>query len=487
MKTNYFFTNSLGLALCSLLIFFLPNQATAQEINVSEEIAFLASQSYSVLGKFDNKLLLLTGKDKDYEIKAYNADLQLSWNKAVKLEGNYAEALAVLGTTDAFYLIYKYKFKGESIVKVNKYNAAAKLIADEILINYGKQIHIPTPSLVFSENKHKVLLYNMEYFADFEVASFDLAAMKQLWVKNFTPVNLDFENEFRQMLVNNEGSMYMALTRNNRKLKKDAAPFLEVICHAPVYNISTAVQINMENRLSYDVDFRFDNQEKILIAGGLFSNKNFKQTEGFYTLKIPVINPSQYLLAFENYPSSLLTRLQTKAGKSSLSNVGVQSIIFKEDKGVLLVCEEVQEFQRSSVSGFCPLGGQGGNGAGPIRKNYNYGDLFLIATNSAGDFEWENILNRKTFYNQKNQNYASHFIAETSEELRLVYNDKFSSDNIISEYVIQKDGAVNRNTLYNLMAENLKMQYYGGIQVAENEIIIPVLQKNNLKLIQMLF
>ena len=65
MKTNYFFTNSLGLALCSLLIFFLPNQATAQEINVSEEIAFLASQSYSVLGKFDNKLLLLTGTDKD--------------------------------------------------------------------------------------------------------------------------------------------------------------------------------------------------------------------------------------------------------------------------------------------------------------------------------------------------------------------------------------------------------------------------------------
>lgn len=86
-----------------------------------------------------------------------------------------------------------------------------------------------------------------------------------------------------------------------------------------------------------------------------------------------------------------------------------------------------------------------------------------------------------------NQNYASHFVAETANELRFVYNDEIFNDNIMNEYVVQEDGSINRNTLHNLVAQNLKIQYYGGIQVADNEVIIPVLQKNKLKLIQMLF
>jgi len=129
----------------------------SQEVTISDEITLRSDQSYSIIGKFNEKTLLYRDKGTEFEVQAFNNELLgLSWTKELELDKKRPEV-----------------------------------------------------------DKKKILLYHTEYYTKIEVSVFDLEKMEGVWEKEFSPRDLKFGADFYQMLVDNDGGMHMVLNREN--------------------------------------------------------------------------------------------------------------------------------------------------------------------------------------------------------------------------------------------------------------------------------
>ena len=471
-------------------LFSFAQTGISQAVIMSQEIPLHRDQDYSIIGKFKNKTLVFQNKGTEYEIQAFNnALLTLSWTKKLDLGKNRPEVLEVFAVENYFYVVYKFQSKGSSIIKIHKYNEDVNIINTTNIFNYGKKINVPDSKIVLSENKKKLLLYHSESSNKVEVAVFDLDKMGVLWNQTYMPKDLKFDNHFQQMLVDNEGGMHLVLVRENEYLKKDKSPHFELIYqssnggNAPIHTVS------LEGKLSYDVKFKLDNKNQTLVAAGMYSYKNKARTEGYYYLNFPYSNPEKKLLSFYEFKQTFKEKLVSKKKKitKGLSDVGIQNIVFKKEGGIIIIGEQIKGFERASGNASRLSYYLQNNGGNQYSVDRYYEDLFLFSVYPNGQHEWDVILNKKKFSQDRNTAFASFFLTQTPQSLRFIYSDEIKKESNVNEYLIKENGLFVRNNILNVSSEELWLCFAKSHQVASNEILIPSKRKNRLKLVRMLF
>jgi hypothetical protein len=455
---------------------------------VSEEITLRSDQSYSIIGKFKEKLLLYQDKGTEFHVQAYNDVLGLSWSKELELDKKRPNVLDVIGLEDYFYVIYQYKSKGQTIIKVHKYNEGANLVDSTIVFNYGKRFASPTPTIAVSEDKKKVLLYHTEYFSKIEVAVFDLGNMEPMWNKTYNPKDLNFGNDFQQILVDNQGGMHMVFIRDNERLKKDKLHHFEFLYQDPNIDIPNTYLVGMQGKLSYDSYFKVDNVNRNIVAGGMYSEKNKGRTQGYYYLKVPINDPLNHIVSFQPYELAFMEQLVDKKAKvtKGLFDVGIQDIALRQDGGIIIICEQRKDFERTPNSTRTPSRFYTRD-LGRYSVDHYYEDLFLFSVHPEGKHHWETILHKKQFSQDDDAAFSSFFLVKTTSKLRLVYNDEIRNENTVSEYVIKGSGIFDRNSILNTASQELRLRFRQSKQVAANEIIVPSERKSRLKLVRMVF
>ena len=472
-----------------LLLISIVTTGFSQDVTISEEVPLRSDQSYSIIGKFNEKLLLYQDKGTEFEIQAFNEVLGLSWTKQLDLDKKRPVVLDVIGLEDYFYVIYKFRSKGNSIIKVHKYNEAANLVDSTVVYDYGKRFYSPAPEIVYSEDKKMLLIYHTEYYSKIEVAVFNLMEMKQIWDKEFSPQDLKFGADFYQMLVDNEGGMHMVLIRENDRLKKDDPHYFEMIYQAPATDQSTSFYtVDLEGKLSYDTYFKVDNLNRTLVAGGMHSDKNKGRTQGYYFINIPISDPNKYKLTFYEYKLDFMEQLVDKKAKvnKGLFDVGIQDIVLRRDGGIIIVCEQRKDFERAT--GYTnSTRTYYANDNGRLKVDHYYEDLFLFSVHPDGVHHWETILHKKQYSQDDAAAFSSFFLAKTSKSIRLIYNDEIRNENTVSEYVIKGSGDFDRNSILNTATQELSLRFKESKQVAANEVIVPSERKSRLKLVRMLF
>ena len=476
-----------------LFLFAFIQIGQSQEITVSDEVPLRSDQSYSIIGKFNEKTLLYRDKGTEFEVQAFNNDLLgLSWTKDLELDKKRPEVLDIWGKDDHFYVVYKFKDKGNSIIKIHKYNEAANLVDSTNIVNYGKRFYSPAPELILSQDRKKVLLYHTEYFTKIEVAVFDLTTMKVLWEKEFQPNDLKFGADFYQMLVDNDGGMHMVLIRENDRFKKDKPHYFEFI-HQPVDTEKMPVNsIFLEGKLSYDAYFKVDNLNKSIVGGGMYAEKNKGRTQGYYYFSFPYNNSEKKVIAFKEFDQDFKEQLVDKKVKTEkgLFDVGIQDIVIRQDGGAVIICEQLKDFERASAVANTTTTARGyysSRESGRYAVDHYYEDLFLFSIHPDGEHHWQEILHKKQFSQDDDAAFSSFFLAKTSRRLRLIYNDEIRNENTVSEYVIKGNGESDRNSILNTASQELRLRFRESEQVAANEIIVPSERKGKLKLVRMLF
>jgi len=465
----------------------------SQEVTISEAVTLRSDQSYSIIGKFNEKTLLYQDKGAEFEIQAFdNKLLGLSWTKELELDKKRPEVLDVLGKGDYFYVIYKFKQKGNSIIKIHKYNEAANLVDSTNIVNYGKRFYSPAPEIILSQDKKKLLLYHTEYFTQIEVSVFDLDKMEVLWKKEFTPHDLKFGADFYQMLVDNEGGMHMVLNRENDRFKKDKPHYWEFIYQPVDAEKSLTNSVFLEGNLSFDAYFKIDNLNKSIIGGGMYSEKNKGRTQGYYLLNMSYLNPEKKSLAFRAFDKGFKEQLVDKKVKTEkgLFDVGVQDIVIRRDGGAVIICEQLKDFERASAATNTTTTARGYYSSrenGRYAVDHYYEDLFLFSIHPDGAHHWQEILHKKQFSQDDDAAFSSFFLAKTPRDLRLIYNDEIRNENTVSEYVIKGNGEFDRNSILNTASQELRLRFRESQQVSINEILVPSERKGKLKLVRMLF
>jgi len=473
------------LSLLSLL-FFICLEANSQTIMVSDPITIKNDQQYAIIGQFKDRILLYRDKVHEFKVQAYDEKMGLSWEKELELDKKRPTPLEVLGTPSHFFLIYRYKDKGQHLIKVHKYNAAANLVDSTIIVNYGKRFATPKPEIVVSEDKQHILLFHTEFYSKLEITSFSLKEMKVLWEDSFSPKDLQYGSDFQQILVDNTGAMHLVLIRENDRVKKDKPHHFEIWSHYADGEKTTTTTIDLEGKLTYDVLFKADNLNKSLLAGGMYSEKNKARTQGYYYLNIPNNQAQEYQLSFHEFEEAYKEELVENKGNISkgLYDVEIQDLAIRRDGGALIICEQRKELERRSPTYTPPVYG---SDRVTYAADYFYEDLFIMACHSNGSKHWEKILHKKQYSQGDDAAFSSFFMAKTPQQLRLIYNDEIRNEGIVSEYLVNGVGDSDRKSVLNTEDQDLRLRLRESLQTAANEIVVPSETKSKLKLVKMVY
>lgn len=472
--------------LVTLFFFLVCWEANSQTITVSDGVNFKSAHKYAIIGKMKDHILLYQEKDNDFEIQAYNDKMGISWEKELELEKKKPQPIEVVGFDDHFYVIYRFKQKGEHLVKVHKYNAAANLVDSTTVTSYGKRFTVPDPELIISENKETVLLVSTEFYSKLEFTAFSLREMKVLWEATYAPEDLNNGYHLQQIVVDNIGAMHMIINRENERIKKDKPHYFDIWSRYPDKDQIITSKIELEGKLTYDVYFQPDNLNNTLTAGGLYSEKNKARTQGYYYLQIPYGEPSAYQLYFHEFEEAFMEELVENKSKvtKGLFDIEVQDLAIRRDGGILLIGEQRKELDRRATN---YISSYYSNDQVQVAADYFYEDLFILSIHPNGEKHWEKILHKKQYSQGDDAAFSSFFMAKTPKQLRLVYNDEVRNEGIVNEYLVRGNGGTDRKSVLNTEDQDLKLRLRESLQVAHNEIVVPSELKSKLKLVRVVY
>lgn len=479
--------HNMKIYLCLLFFFSGLVRSNTQTVIVSDEMNVNNDRAYFLIGKYDNKMLLLRDKSDAFSLTAFDENMRTSWNKDLELDKKTAAILEALGNKSIFNVIYKYRSKNHTIVKQHQYNPNGDLIDSITIKDYGSRFSIPEPELLVSEDKKKILLYHYEKPNILEVMSFDTEQMRVLWQKNIVlSSNYYFDsNELMDMLLDNSGALYIILSKNNDWDRRDQH-FFEVYRHNDSTEVEPAI-VSMQDYLTHDVHFDFDNTRQQLVAGGFYAEKNRARAIGYYRLSVPASNLLQFQLHFEPFEPEFIARITGKpnSDQKGIPDALAQQIVFRKDGGMIIIGEQVKRQERE-VTYYSRNYYVDRNGSHSI-VDYNHDNLFLLSLNPDGSPHWKTVLFKKQYSQDQDVYYASYFLIKTATSLRLLFNDDVKSNTTVFEYIISPDGHNERHSLFSTDNLDLHLRIADALQVAANEVIIPSEYRARVKLVKVVY
>ena len=466
----------------TLLSIIIPIVLSSQNILVSEDIILRNDITYDLIGEISDQLLLFRDQKTSFEVQAFDKNMQRTWEKELELDKRQPKVLEVLPDRDHFTIIYRFRWKGNTILKAHKYDAGANLQDSTTIKDYGYVFYTPNFEMIQSEDKSKLLVYYIEKQTIIRALAFDLNEMKLLWEKSFSPDDFSYFEEFRQVLVDNEGNLRLVLEKDNfRSKRKDH--YYEIHEYYGTTDELKTYEIALEGKLTYDVFFSFDDLNKRLVAAGMYAEKNPAKTTGYFYLNINPDSPDSHLLKFEEFDDEFVSNLLGKEVNNTkgLTEVVIQETVLRRDGGVLIIAERAKEMERR-VAGASRVYYDGSN---RFIMDYYYDDLFVISIHPSGKTHWKTILHKKQYSQDDDGIYSSYFLFKTPTNLRFLFNDEIRYENTVSEYVINGRGEYDRNSILSTENLQLRLRFRDAVQVGSDEFIVPSERRNRLRLVKM--
>ena len=459
----------------------LPLWLPAQTVTISEDISLRNDIAYEILGRLKGQTLLFRDKSNEFEIQAFDERMRLSWSKELDLDKKRPEVIGLVPDKDRFTLLYAFRQKGDLIIKAHRYDPGANMTDSATIKNLGYLIFSPKLEMIYSENRKKALVYYVERETEYHAYMFDLDYMKLLWEGDLKLERFTFEDDYEQLVVNDNGDVFVVLGRNNSWSKRED-PRYEV--HVFDGNSGQLRQFDVffGEHLTYDAMFTYDNTHHQLVGAGLYSERNRARAPGYFYLRIDPINPAAPDLQFheldEEYVSNIMGKVND--GSKGLAECVIQDIALRQDGGAVIIGERNRVYERR-MSG--PVRGFYDRTVARAIVDYYLDDLFILSVHPDGTSHWQSICHKKQYSQDDGAIFSSYLLAKTPRKLRLVFNDEIKNDNIVSEYLIGSNGNLDRNAVMSTENQQLKLRFRDGVQITGNEIIVPSERRNRLKLV----
>ena len=467
-----------------ILLFSAGFGLTAQTVTISEALNIRSDMTYDIIGQMDGNLLLFRDRNTNWEVQAFDQDMELSWKKELELDKRRPRVVGLVPGERDFAIIYSKRDQGEIILKAHRYDAAANLQDSIGLLSFGKLFHTPSFRFIYSEDRSHALVYFVENSRTVTAASFDMATLKLVWHTQFKPNNLEYPRDWRQIIVANNGDMHLILEKDNRRTTRENH-------HYEIYRYGTGTGekltsyvLPLQGKLTYDVFFEHDELNDLLVAGGLYSNESQVRSEGYFYLKIPLQDPNRYLLEFHEFDDTFVADLiekSEKKAKKGLTDGRVQKVVLRRDGGILILGERVRTFERTGARS---VRATGPGGVRQYITDYYFEDLFVISVHPDGSEHWHKVLHKKQYSQDDNAIYSSFFLAKTPQALRLLFNDEIKAESTVSEYIIDGGGGTDRNSVFSTQDQALRLRFRDAVQVAANELVVPSERRSKLQLVR---
>ena len=470
------------------LLLFVLVPCWGQDLVLSEAVPLRNEVAYYLVGKFKEKHLILRERPNKITVNAYNADMTLGWEKELELPKKRPEIIDIWDYDNRFYVLFRNRVKGETHLRMHKYDGGANLVDSTLVKNLGGQFLKPEFSILQSENRRMLQIEEKNYSESREVLVFDLDRMEMLYETTFSPRDFNPNSDYDQLLVDNEGSSYHVIERFNRKSKKKAHHFA-IYAHDALTDREGSFQVRMNGRMSYDVLFAVDNQNDAIVGAGYYIDKAYSKASGSFYVSAPIGNPSSAAGKFIPFDKTLLETVegQNKKQKTFLSEIRVKDLIVRRDGGVLIVGEKFKRLDSRLAPATQATTTSFSNNLNPFAADYFFDDIFIVAHHPDGDMHWTNFFYKRQYSKNDQGVFSSYFVMKTPSQLRFLFNDEIVQNTTVSTYNVSPEGSYNRKALLNANFQNIKLRFVDSKQVAANEVIVPSEFKSELRLLKVLF
>ena len=131
----------------------------AQTVSVSPPLNMRSDIDYELIGNIKGNTLVLEDEGETYKVQCFDKQLQLSWDKEIELDKKRPELIDIVATSKEFSIAYSFKEKGNTILKVHKYDSGANLIDSARVKDFGRVFYTPNFQVATSNDKSKLLAY----------------------------------------------------------------------------------------------------------------------------------------------------------------------------------------------------------------------------------------------------------------------------------------------------------------------------------------
>ena len=443
---------------------------------------------YDLVGKLGGQVLLLQDRDSKHLLTAFDRNMRQSWEKELELRGKNIRLLQTVPKQDGtgFHLVYLFRERGRNFLQVDQYNPAGNLQDSVTLVDFGVFSSNPDDNVYRSEDDSKLLLLMTEQASKTRCIGVDLAEMKLLYDREVSPEKYFFGDDFMQAEISNGGVTFFVIDRDNFRSKRKEHRY-EVVRIEPGENIAVSTtEVVLGDSLTYDIYFRYDNLNDRLVAGGLYTVKDFSRADGyFYINTLPTTERVQPV--FHPFPLALVKNVEGKRYNKKnpgIDELTVRDLVLRRDGGALIITERNRQLERRSNASRVQV--INNYGIRPL-VDYHYDELVVFSVHPDGRPHWSNILHKKQYSQDDGGVYSSYLLMENPRSLRFLFNDEIRFENTVSEYVVNGRGEFDRNSLFHTRDLELRLRFRDGIQVAANEVVLPSEHRNKLRLVKMTY
>ena len=450
-----------------------------QDIKISREINVKNDLAYDILPNIDGKVFFYRDKGDEYFFDIFDSNLDFIRSTRIDFDVKRVVVDFIAAQDTCVKVFYEYKKDQVNYLKVKTYDNTASLVDTLTLINTLETLPSYGLKTTISEDKSKILFFG-QVKKQLYLFVFDITKNEVLFQSRFSSPEVDIREDFRKIVLSNEGEVFVLFESNNNRYDKEYHNFY--IFSPKEEDDFDFMKINSSNILNTGICFDIDNKNGTLNLVGLGGIEESEIT-GYFQCIIPKMNVLGIdTLALHPFDSDLSGELYGSGKKHKIRDYEARDLIFTHDGACVLISEMKKEYtRRSTFPG--RFDGESYAQRGFI-DHYNE-DILVFNIRKDGSLAWRKVLYKKQFSQDDDGAFSSFFTFKTPSRIRLIYNDEIKSNSTVSEYVLDPLGNFERNTLFNTDYQNLKLRFINAVQTGSDELIVPSEKSYKINLVKL--
>lgn len=458
---------------------------SGQKVTVSDEIVLRTDLAYDLVGKIDSQVILFRDRGNKFEAKIFDESMRFKSDKELPLADKNCTIMATLLHDSTFYVFYGFRHRGNYYIQTDRFNGNCDKVSGDTIKIYDDILLNPSVKYTRSDDKSKILFFTAEHDRDMQLVVFDLDTRKTIFERKVVFKETDISEDFRSMIVTNEGSVIAIFEKENYRSKKDKH-FLEVFQFLPGMESVQTYNIPLFKIVSFHNKFIYDNANHQLVGGGVYTQKSLNKAEGIYFIKHALKSGAEMRFNLFPFDTRFDEEISRRAkDKNEFNQLVVSDIALKEDGGALLITEIKKEYERRAAYGGAPRSfGNPYSIRSATLVDYYFEDMALFAIGKEGNLSWSDVLHKKQYSHDDDGVYSSYFLFKNPSRLRLVYNDEISTENTVSEYIVHANGQYQRKSVLSTEYVRLQLRFRDAVQISSTAFVVPSQRSTRLSLVK---
>jgi hypothetical protein len=453
----------------------------AQKVTVSRDINIKGNYSYDVLPDIGGNILFFHDKPGEQSFDIFDMNFRYIQNIAPEWGTKQMSPAGIVPMDSTFHFYYTFLQNSQLHYKAIAFDKYATVLDSFTFAVVEKKEYMGRPGFIYSEDKTKVLFFNPGEKGMF-VRLVNNLNFETYYEGLLTIPGIQLRNEFRKILLSNEGLVYLITHKESYWDKKENRFFQLVEMKTPkTYSVK---RIYPEWDEITQLKCLYDETNKKIGLAGLTSYNDENIITGYLGVSLDFQSlGAENELKVHRFSSQFIADITgRKSGKmKGIPDIKLADMTLRQDGGVILFTETVREYVRRSQ---IMTPGQFGSFPSRGYMDYYHEDVLVLSTYPNGDEHWKQTLFKKQFSQDDEGAYSSFFLFKTPSRLRMIYNDEISQHNTVSEYVLDPLGNYERKSVLSTEYQNLRLRFTAAFQMGPQTLLVPSEKSSKINLVK---